>query len=81
MTDFKIPPYFLRIIKEADTRNSDDINKAIRFLISRLDKQEEFEEFKKKIEKLKKNPDKQKKEKKEKYFIEYLNKDFLKQKT
>ena len=79
--DFKIPPGISFIIREVDMRKSDDINKAIRFLISRLDKQEEFEEFKKIIEKLKKNPDKEKKEKKEKDFLEYLHKEFLKQKT
>ena len=74
--DFKIPEYFSRIIREVDAKNSNDINKAIRFLVNKLHKIEEFEEFKNKIKKLKKVSDK---EKEEKIFLEYLNKEFLKQ--
>jgi len=76
--DFKIPEYISRIIREVDSRNSkdNDINKAIRFLVKKLHKQNEFEEFKKKLEKLKKESDK---EKEKIYFLEYLNKEFLKQ--
>ena len=74
--DFKIPEFFSRIIKEADTRNSSDINKAIQFLINKLHKQKEFEAFKLKITKLKKSSDR---EKEEKRFLEYLHKEFLKQ--
>ena len=45
--DFKIPEYFSRIIREVDAKNSNDINKAIRFLVNKLHKIEEFEKFKK----------------------------------
>ena len=49
MTDFKIPPNISIIIREAELRNSPDINKAIRFLIKKLRKEDEFQKFKKKI--------------------------------
>ena len=58
--DFKIPEYFSRIIREVDAKNSNDINKAILFLVNKLHKIEEFEKFKNKIKKLKKVSDKEK---------------------
>jgi hypothetical protein len=71
--DFKIPEYFSRIIREVDAKNSNDINKAILFLVNKLHKIEEFEKFKNKIKKLKKVSDKEKEEKK---FLESLHKEY-----
>ena len=73
--DFNIPPEILFIIRESESRNSPDINKAINFLITKLHKQNEFKEFQRKIQKIKKESDKVEEEKK---FLKYLHEEFIK---
>ena len=67
--DFRIK----QIIEEANTRSSEDINEAIRFLIKKIKKSDDIE---KKIENIKKMKGK-KKEEEEKKLLDYLHKKYL----
>ena len=78
--DFRIPEPFLSIIKESDTRNSSDINRAITYLKKKIeikeDIQAEIDKYYKNIMKLK-NGDKKKVQ--ELKLLDYLYKVFNEQ--